>query len=87
MSAETESFAALCRGCRAILGWSQTELASRTKLAVTSIARIESGAINPRHDTVIGIIRAFESSGLEIDHYNVRGGFGITVHSELFVKK
>ena len=84
MSAETKSFAALCRGCRGILGWSQGLLAEKTNMAMTSIARIESGFINPRHDTVIGIIRAFESGGLEIDHYGARGGFSVTVKRDLF---
>jgi predicted transcriptional regulator len=84
MSVETRSFAALCRGCRGILGWSQGQLAEKTSMAVTSIARIESGLINPRHDTVIGIIRAFESSGLEINHYDIKGGFSLTVKRDLF---
>ena len=82
MSVEMESFAA--RAGRAILGWSQADLAEKTQLATASIARIETGKINPRHDTVIGIIRALEGGGLLIDHYNYDGGFTITANKSLF---
>jgi len=79
-----ESFAALCRAGRAVLGWSQADLAEKTNLATASIARIETGKINPRHDTVLGIIRALEEGGLLIDKYNFDGGFTITASKSLF---
>lgn len=87
MSVEKASFAALCRGCRAILGWSQAELAEKTKMAVTSIARIEQGAINPRHDTVLGLFRAFQDAGIVITQDNYRGGFTLSVDVKLFEKQ
>ena len=87
MSVEKASIAALCRGCRAILGWSQTELAEKTNMAVTSIARIEQGAINPRHDTVLGLYRAFQNAGITIIQDNYRGGFTLTVDVSFFEKQ
>ena len=86
MSVEMESFAALCRAGRAILGWSQADLAEKTQIATASVARIETGKINPRHDTVIGIIRALEGGGLLIDHYNYDGSFTITANKSLFIR-
>lgn len=87
MSVEKASFAALCRGCRAILGWSQSELAEKTQMAVTSIARIEQGAINPRHDTVMSLFRVFQEAGITVSQDNYRGGFSITVDARLFEKQ
>lgn len=87
MSVEKASFAALCRGCRAILGWSQAELAEKTKMAVTSIARIEQGAINPRRDTVLGLFRAFQDAGIVISQDDYRGGFTLSVDVKLFEKQ
>ena len=79
-----KSFAALSRAGRAILGWSQAKLATRTGMATASVARIETGVINPRHNTVIDIIKAFQSAGLEIDQHDIGGGFSISVDKSLF---
>jgi len=87
MSAEKASFAALCRGCRAILGWSQAELAEKTEMAITSIARIEQGAINPRHDTVLTLLRTFQNAGIVINQDNYQGGFSLSVDVKLFEKQ
>lgn len=87
MSTETESFAALCRAGRAILGWSQTELANRTGMGITTIAKIESGLVNPRHDSVMGIFRVFQSAGLVIDSYRTEGGFVLTAPISIFENK
>lgn len=86
MSVEKASFAALCRGCRAILGWSQSELGMKTGMAVTSIARIEQGTINPRHDTVLALLREFQDAGITISQNNYRGGFSLSVDVKLFEK-
>jgi len=87
MSVETESFAALCRAGRAILNWSQTDLAARAGMGMTTINRIESGHVNPRHDSVLGIIRSFEGAGLEVDSYRTQGGFTITAPQSIFLGK
>ena len=87
MNAQQRSFAALCRAGRAILSWSQADLANKTNMATASIARIETGKINPRHDSVIAIIRALESGGLHIDRYDIDGGFSITADKSLFTKQ
>lgn len=87
MSVEKASFAALCRGCRAILGWSQSELASKTGMAITSIARIEQGTINPRHDTVLALLQVFQDAGITISQDDYRGGFTLSIDVKLFGKQ
>ena len=84
MGSKNNSFAALCRAGRAALGWSQTQLGQETNLAVTSIARIETGVINPRHDTVIKIVRAFQKAGLDVAQDHPIGGFTIVAKPDLF---
>lgn len=78
MNTHTSSIAALSRAGRAILGWSQADLAQKTGMATTSIARIETGGINPRHDSVMGIIKALQEGGLELT-YELSGEFTIRV--------
>lgn len=51
-------------------------------MATTSIARIETGGINPRHDSVMGIIKALQDGGLELT-YELPGEFSIKVNPKL----
>ncbi len=51
-------FAAEVRAGRAVLGWSQTNLAKRTRVTQPAIYRIESNMVRPRKKTEDGIIEA-----------------------------
>lgn len=53
------------RAARALLGWSQNELADRAGLSQTGIARIESGAHRPNSRTLAKIEEAFDAADIE----------------------
>jgi len=62
------------RAARALLGWSQSELADQAGLSQTGIARIESGAHRPNTQTQEKIQRAFDGAGIVftahgVEHY------------------
>jgi transcriptional regulator with XRE-family HTH domain len=59
---------------RAMLGWSQKELSSRTNITAEAINRIERGEIeNPRVSTIETIKQIFEENGIEfLDQSGVR---------------
>ena len=60
------------RAARALLGWSQGELADRAGLSQTGIARIESGAHQPTGQTLTKILRAFQKAYVEFIPDGVR---------------
>jgi len=53
------------RAARALIGWSQGELADRSGLSQTGIARIENGTNHPNSSTVDKIIKAFDTHDIE----------------------
>lgn len=53
------------RAARALLNWSQTDLAERAGLSQTGIARIESGVNQPNTSTLEKIEQAFDGAGIE----------------------
>ncbi len=52
------------RAARALIGWSQGDLASRSDLSQTGIARIENGSNQPNSNTIEKITAAFEGEGI-----------------------
>ena len=50
---------------------------------MATIARLETGNINPRIDTVRSLIRAFQDAGLKILQDEPRGGFTLVVGAEV----
>jgi transcriptional regulator with XRE-family HTH domain len=52
------------RAARALIGWSQGELAEHSGLSQTGIARIENGTNQPNSSTIDKIVNAFEKMGL-----------------------
>ncbi|MAE50419.1 MAG: hypothetical protein CMH27_01275 [Micavibrio sp.] len=61
------------RAARALLGWSQSDLAERAGLSQTGIARIENGTNHPNSQTLTKIEVAFEENDIEfIDTSGVR---------------
>lgn len=53
------------RAARALIGWSQGELADHAGLSQTGIARIENGTNHPNSGTLAKIIGAFDSVDVE----------------------
>ena len=78
-------FAAEVRAARAVLGWSQTELARRTSVTQRAIYCIEQNIVQPRKQTEERIIDAFADAGLRFERQS-NGGFKITVPSKAIAK-
>jgi len=61
------------KAARAILGWSQEQLAAAAGLSVATIHNLERGMISPRSATTLVVRQAVEKAGLEfIDPEGVR---------------
>ena len=78
-------FAAELRAARAVLGWSQTELAKRTAVTQRAIYCIEQNIVHPRKQTEVRIIEAFTDAGLQFERLT-NGGFKMTVPSKAIAK-
>jgi DNA-binding XRE family transcriptional regulator len=58
------AYAAQVRAARALLGWSQGDLAERAGISKQSVNRIESGNMDARLSTVSAMGEAFRSAGV-----------------------
>lgn len=65
-----------CRAARALLSWSQQELADRARVGVVAVHQLETGVSNPRRATQEVIRRALETAGVEFIDEN-GGGPGV----------
>ncbi|PII39614.1 DNA-binding protein [Sinorhizobium meliloti CCBAU 01290] len=68
-----------CRAGRAILGWSQEQLASASKVAKATIANFEAGKRAPYDRTLQDMQEAMETAGVifEADGELIDGGPGV----------
>lgn len=57
--------AAQCRAARALLGWSQDQLAAASKVAKATIANFEAGNRTPYPRTQADLVKAMEEAGVE----------------------
>lgn len=55
---------AQCRAGRALLNWSQQQLADAARVGVVTVRQFESGGSEPRNATLDVIRRALESAGV-----------------------
>jgi predicted transcriptional regulator len=78
-------FAAEIRAGRAVLGWSQTELARRTAVTQRAIYCIEQNIVRPRKETGERIIETFAKAGLQFEPLP-KGGFKMTVPNKVIAK-
>jgi transcriptional regulator with XRE-family HTH domain len=67
------------RAARALLNWTQADLAREARISLPSINSIERGVSSPRIDTLRTIKSALENGGIEF-----LGQQGVRLHSELF---
>lgn len=56
---------AQCRAARALLGWSQEQLSSASKVSKATLANFETGHRSPYQRTLDDIRRALEAAGVE----------------------
>jgi transcriptional regulator with XRE-family HTH domain len=54
-----------CRAARALIGWSQDQLASASKVAKATIANFEVGKRTPYDRTLDDLVAALEAAGVE----------------------
>lgn len=76
------AFAAKVRMVRAVLGWSQSELAGRVGLTQRAIHKLEQGGTEPRRATVRAIEEVWRAQGIEFEDL-ADGGFRVSIHSSL----
>jgi transcriptional regulator with XRE-family HTH domain len=79
---ECRVFAAKIRMARALLGWSQSELANRVGLTQRGIHKLEQGETDPRRATVRAIEAVWQYEGVEFEE-TADGGFRVTVRAAL----
>jgi len=65
-----------CRAARALLDWSQQELAVKAGVGIVTVRQLEAGNTQPRRATLEVVRRALESAGVEFIDEN-GGGPGV----------
>ena len=53
------------RAARALLSWSQQQLADNAIVSLNAVARLESGVVDSRISTVQAVQKAFVKAGIE----------------------
>ena len=66
---------AQCRAARALLDWSQQDLAKAAHLGLSTIRDFEKGRRMPTHNNLQGIKIALEQAGVEIGREREGVGF------------
>jgi transcriptional regulator with XRE-family HTH domain len=65
-----------CRAARALLNWSQQDLAAKSGVGIVTVHQLEAGTNRPRRATIDVVRRAFEIAGIEFIDEN-GGGPGV----------
>lgn len=79
---ERKAFAAKIRMARAMLGWSQSELAFRIGLTQRAVHKLEQGETEPRRTTVRAIEEVWREQAIEFEDLG-DGGFRVSVGAAL----
>jgi len=61
------------RAARALLGWSQQELADKAIISLNALVRLESGKVDSRASTLEGIENALTKGGIEFIPRDTKG--------------
>jgi len=64
---------AQCRAARALLSWSQADLVRYARITKKTIADFERGTTRPREKTIVQILAAFETAGIEFTNTHSPG--------------
>lgn len=67
------------KSARAVLGWSQSDLAEHSGASLVAIARLESGAVSPRLSTLTKIKEAFARAGVRAIDDQPEGGYTMII--------
>jgi ribosome-binding protein aMBF1 (putative translation factor) len=78
VASDRHCFAAKVRAARALLGWSQTDLARLAGLSQRSIYRLELAAVDIRRSTMVALESVFADAGIKFEQSS-DGGFKIVV--------
>lgn len=54
------------RAARALLGWSQQQLADKAIISINAVTRLEKGDVDPRLSTIAAVERALTKAGVEL---------------------
>lgn len=73
------------KSARAVLGWSQADLAEHSGVSLVAIARLETDAVSPRLSTIVKIKEAFTQAGVRAIDDQPEGGYTLIV-SESAIK-
>lgn len=65
------------RAARALLGWSQQDLADKAIVSLNAITRLERGEVDPRMSTVTAVQKAIAKAGVELISGDERKGEGV----------
>jgi transcriptional regulator with XRE-family HTH domain len=68
-----------CRAARGILGWSQSDLASRAGVSTPTVSVFETGKRETHANNLAAIRRAFEDAGVELLAPTERRGPGVSL--------
>jgi transcriptional regulator with XRE-family HTH domain len=79
---ERLAFAAKIRIARAVLGWSQGELAFRIGMTQRAVHKLEQGDTEPRRATMLAIETIWNEEGLIFEDAGA-GGFRVTIRPAL----
>ena|SRR5689334_21346772 len=74
------AFAAKVRAGRAVLGWSQTELARRVGLTQRAIHKLETGNTEPRRKTIEVLEEIWREQNIQFNN-RADGGFQMDVRA------
>ncbi len=66
-----------CRAARALLNWSQPDLAEATGLTRETIANLERGAHTPQPKNLVALREALEAAGIEFLPETKTKGVGV----------
>ena len=61
------------RAARALLGWSQQDLADRAIVSLNAITRLETGSVDPRVSTLLAVETALTKAGIEFLPADLKG--------------
>lgn len=65
------------RAARALLGWSQQELADKAIVSLNAVTRLERGEVDPRLSTITAVQKALTKAGVEFIPADERKGEGV----------
>jgi len=69
------------RAARALLGWSQQDLADKAIVSLNAVTRLERGEVDPRLSTITAVQKALAKAGVDFISADDRKGEGVRLVS------